>query len=61
LINRSLRQVEGGQLGVCAQLRRIHREQGVSMQPQVDQVGQAAERIRDSASEGIGIEIEDIQ
>jgi hypothetical protein len=60
-MNRGLRQVKGGQLGVCAQLRRIHREQGVSIQLQVDQIGQAAERIRDSASEGIGIKPEDTQ
>jgi hypothetical protein len=60
-MNRGLCQVEGGQLGVCAELRRIHREQGVSMQLQVDQVGQAAERIRDSASKRIGIELEDTQ
>jgi hypothetical protein len=31
-MNRGLRQVKGGKLEVCAQLRRIHREQGVSMQ-----------------------------
>jgi hypothetical protein len=31
------------------------------MQLQVDQVGQAAERIRDSANEGIGIEMEESQ
>jgi hypothetical protein len=60
-MNRGLRQVKGGQLGVCAQLRWIHREQGVSMQLQVDLVGQAAKRIRNSASEGIGTEIEVVQ
>jgi hypothetical protein len=60
-MNIDLHQEKGGQLGVCAQLRRIHREQGVSMQLQGDQVGQAAEGIRDSASERIGMEKEVIQ
>jgi hypothetical protein len=47
-MNRCLCQVKGGQLGVCAQLRRIHREQGVALKLQVNQVGQAAERVRNS-------------
>ena len=57
-MNRGLRQVKGGQLGVCAQLSWIHREQGVALQLQVAHVGQATERIRDRASEAIGLEPE---
>jgi hypothetical protein len=57
-MNGALCQVKDGQYGVCAQLRWIHREQEVQLQLQVHQVGQATVRIRNRATEGVGIESE---